>query len=239
MNSLDFVTIEVLYLLAALVVILMVGILILRRRRSSIGHGHDRAVSTSVRYAPRKPMTEEQAALQSYLQRAFPDGAVLFRPRLASFLSVRTGRERSAAKERLARLRVDYLLCGEDGRPLFAFEIDVLRIRNDPQLQQRLVEKNHMLRSAGIRMLRFKGSLRNWPEPAVLRERVMASSYPSGFARSGFEPSGFAPSGFTASSTRPSSVGSDFGSSDVMSLTDLMGLPTPESGSWADVRKRS
>lgn len=238
MNRLDFITTEGAALLVALAAaILILGALALRRRRSS--SARERSVSSSVRYTPRRPMTDEQAALLSYLQRAFPDGAVLFRPRLASFVAVRTGRGRTAARDRLARLRIDYLLCGEDGRPLFAFEIAVLRGRDDPQLKQQLAEKHGMLRSAGIRMLHFKGSLRNWPEPAVLRERVMASAYPSGFARSSFEPSGFSQSGFASSTAMPVHEPSGFDSSEVMGLTALMGLPTPDGDSWSDVRKRS
>ncbi|MFD2378246.1 hypothetical protein ACFSTJ_13175 [Ottowia pentelensis] len=113
--------------------------------------------------------------------------------------------------------------------------------------------KNHALRTAGIRLIRFKGALSSWPLPEVLRERVLAAARPtpssgfgaSGYASSGFsrggDASGFAPSGFTPSgfegSQPPRAAGVPSG---VMSLTDLAGLaPANQEDPWQTVRKRS
>lgn len=205
----------------------------------------------SYRFAPMAPITEDQIALLRYLQSAFPDGAVLFRPRLARFLAVRAGLDRGAARRALEGMRVDYLLCGEDGKPLYAFEVDMLRQQADAQLQRSLAEKNRMLKSAGIRLIRFKGALANWPAPQMLRERVLAAARPtptpSGFSASGLSPSSFGESGFQASgfgasssfaSTRLDRVSTP--ASGVMSLSDLAGLtPANEGDAWSGVRKRS
>ncbi len=158
-----------------------------------------------------------------------------------------------SARRWLDHARVDFLLCDEQGQPMYAFEVDLLRTRDDPLVQRRLAEKNHALRTAGIRLIRFKGGLSSWPQPEVLRERVLAAARPaptgfgasgyatSGFARSGYEPSGFAPSGFTPSGFEGSPRGRVAGApSGVMSLTDLAGLaPANQEDPWHGVRKRS
>ena len=109
------------------------------------------------------------------------------------------------------------------------------------------------LRSAGIRLIRFKGALASWPQPDVLRERVLTAVRPtptgfgasgyatSGFARSGYEPSGFAPSGFTPSGFEGAPRGRAAGApASVLSLTDLAGLePANQENPWQGVRKRS
>lgn len=214
----------------------------------------ERPVDAATHFAAMAPINEEQAALLRYLNQAFPDGAVLFRPLLARFLTVRAGPDRNAARQWLMHARVDFLLCDEDGRPRHAFEIDLLRTRDDPLVQRRLAEKNRALRSAGIRLIRFKGALASWPPPEVLRERVLAAARPtpsgfgasgyatSGFARSGDEPSGFAPSGFTPSGYEGSSRAPAAGApSGVMSLTDLADLApaSADDDPWSTVRKRS
>ena len=220
------------------------------RKPRAAGDPH---VSASARFAAMAPINEEQVALLRYLHQAFPEGAVLFRPLLGRFLTVRAGHDRTAARQWLDHARVDFLLCDEEGRPLYAFEVDLLRTRDDPLAQRRLAEKNHALRTAGIRLIRFKGALASWPQPEVLRERVLAAARPtpsgfgasgyanSGFTRAGDESSGFAPSGFTPSGfegsqhERAASV-----PSGVMSLTDLARLaPANAENPWADLRKRS
>lgn len=189
--------------------------------------GGGQALDASYRFAAMSPITADQVDLLQYLQQAFPDGAVLFRPRLGSFLSVRAGTNRIEARDRLDELRVDFLLCGEDGKPLYAFEIDMLRSREDPAQQQILVEKNRILRSAGIRMVRFKGSVGTWPNPDKLRERVLAVGAPqanSGFGASGYAASGFTPTGFNESR---------------LDVSGRVQHGADPSNPWADTNKRS
>ncbi len=227
---------------AAALLLLALAWLALRKPRAADEH-----LSASSRFSAMAPMTEEQAALLRYLQAAFPDGAVLFRPLLARFLTVRAGADRQAARDWLGRARVDFLLCGEDGKPLYAFEVDVLRVREDAAVQRRLAEKNHALRSAGIRLIRFKGALASWPPPSALRERVLATRAASsdegasgftasGYARSGFVPSSFEPSGFGSSGFGPS----QFERAAQARSEDLTKLAPGDPGNpWRDLRKRS
>ncbi|MFT3777952.1 MAG: DUF2726 domain-containing protein [Ottowia sp.] len=189
-------------------------------------------------FAYTAPITEEQIALLHYLQRAFPEGAVLFRPRLARFLAVRKSRQRLGAQQRLAEAQVDFLICAEDGKPLFAFEVDAFKDKDDPLLQREAAEKNLMLKTAGIRLIRLKGAHVNWPPPEILRLRMLAAqrtpgveARPSGFGPSEFATSSFMePSGFAHSRGAPSSV---------MGLSTLMGMEPVEGDPWANVRKRS
>ena len=189
------------------------------------------------RFASAAPITDEQIALLNYLQQAFPDGAVLFRPRLAQFLSVRKSRRRLGAQQRLAESLVDFLICREDGKPLFAFEVDAFKSHDDPLLQHRAAEKNLMLKSAGIRLIRLKGAQTGWPPPEVLRLRLQAAqrtptpqAQPSGFGSSEFGGSGFQSTGFGNSRMHDSSV---------MSLSQLMGVEPANGDPWSGLRKRS
>ncbi|WP_324401969.1 DUF2726 domain-containing protein [Ottowia sp.] len=244
-------------LVLAVVLLLLLSALVALWWRGSYAPRTDPATSAGDEFAPRAPITDEQVALLRYLQAAFPDGAVLFRPRLGHFLSVRKGRDRVEARQWLNARRVDFLLCAEDGKPLYAFEIDSLHDRDDPHAQRRMAEKNRALRSAGIRLIRFKGALATWPAPEVLRQRVLSAARPAPTA-SGFTDSGFASSGFAASTsfensgyaaTGRSSTGFQTSQadraqggaySDVMSLTDLMRLqPANEGDPWSGIRKRS
>lgn len=222
---------------AAALLLLALAWLALRKPRAVDEH-----LSASSRFSAMAPMTEEQAALLRYLQAAFPDGAVLFRPLLARFLTVRAGDDRQGARAWLGHARVDFLLCAEDGKPLYAFEVDVLRTREDAAAQRRLAEKNHALRSAGIRLIRFKGALASWPPPAALRERVLATrAAASGEGASGFAASGYAGSGFVPSSFEPSGFGpSQFERAAMARSSDLAKLAPGDPGNpWRDLRKRS
>lgn len=212
----------------AIIVLLLVWLLRLMHRSQSrkMQALAARPLGDSYRFAAMSPITAEQVDLLQYLQQAFPDGAVLFRPRLGHFLSVRSGARRIEARERLHALRIDYLLCGEDGKPLYAFEIDMLRGQDEPEQQKVLVEKNRMLRSAGIRMIRFRGAVSSWPEPEKLRERVLAAGSPlhSGFGASGYAASGFTPTGFAESR---------------MDSQGRVRYGADPNNPWADTKKRS
>lgn len=224
---------------AALVLVLIFSAL-RRPRKSKSPARPERPLDADHHFAAIPPITTDEVHLLQYLQEAFPDGAVLFRPRLSQFLSVRAGPKRTYARRRLGAMRIDYLLCADDGTPLYGFEIDLLRNRSDPLVQQQLVEKNRVLRSAGIRMIRFKGSVASWPPPSHLRDRVLATGAPSrgsDFEASRFaSPSGFAPSGFAGTEAgRLTTV-----SSGIVRLSEMEPpQPTRPPNPWADTRKRS
>lgn len=216
------------------VVALMVLWRVLRRGGAGGRAARDYDVSGD-QFAQSAPISEEQVQLLHYLQQAFPDGAVLFQPRLARFLMVRKSRHRLGAQQRLGDTHVDFLVCADDGKPLFAFEVDAFKAKGDAGLARSAAEKNGMLKGAGIRLIRLKGAQPQWPPPEVLRMRLLAAQRtppPAPEARpSGFEPSAFGPpSDFAPSRSAPDS--------GVMSLTGLMGLTASSDDPWASVRKR-
>lgn len=191
--------------------------------------------ASSDRFSQTAPINEEQVQLLRYLQQAFPDGAVLFRPRLARFLTVRKSSHRLGAQQRLADAQVDFLVCADDGKPLFAFEVDAFRDQDDADIARGAAEKNRMLKSADIRLIRLKGALPNWPPAEILRMRLLAAQRtpaadgrPSGVSPSGFGPSSFAHTDFAHSRSADS---------DVMGLSRLMGMPATDDP-WESVRKR-
>src|SRR5574337_601184 len=138
MNSLDLgsfanwtgpVTVNGSVVAAALVVLLLALAWLWWPRKSR--PAAEQSVSAAARFAAMAPLNEEQVALLRYLHDAFPEGAVLFRPLLRRFLTVRGGGDRTAARRWLDSARVDFLLCDEEGRPLYTFEVDLLRTRDD------------------------------------------------------------------------------------------------------------
>ena len=152
------------------VVALMVLWRVLRRGDAGGRAARDYDVSGD-QFAQSAPINEEQVRLLHYLQQAFPDGAVLFQPRLARFLMVRKSRHRLDVQQRLGDTHVDFLVCADDGKPLFAFEVDAFKAKGDAGLARSAAEKNGMLKSAGIRLIRLKGAQPQWPPPEVLRMR--------------------------------------------------------------------
>jgi hypothetical protein len=221
--------------LVATAVALLVLLLLWRavRRVSDAAAGYD---VKGDQFAQTPPITEEQVGLLHYLQKAFPEGAVLFRPRLARFLTVRKSHYRPGAQQRLADTQVDFLICAEDGKPMFAFEVDAFRDKEDPELQRSAAEKNLMLKSAGIRLVRLKGAHATWPPPAALRRRMLSvqrsptDPRPSGFGPSELSASSFQPSGFASSREAHSSI---------LGMSTPKGMEPAENHGWAAVRKRS
>ena len=216
------------------VVALMLLWRVLRRGGAGGRAARDYDVSGD-QFAQSAPISEEQVQLLHYLQQAFPDGAVLFQPRLARFLMVRKSRHRLDAQQRLGDTHVDFLVCADDGKPLFAFDADALRDQEDEGQALGVTEKNRMLKSADIRLIRLKGALPNWPPAEILRMRLLAAQRtpaaegrPSGFSPSGFGPSSFAHTDFAHSRSADS---------DVMGLSRLMGMPATDDP-WESVRKR-
>lgn len=219
--------------LVALVALMLLWATVRRQWRAARARDYDASHDA---FAQAPPMNEEQVKLLHYLQSAFPDGAVLFRPSLARFLAVRRTRNRLGVQQRLVERHVDFLICADDGKPFCAFEVDAFKQAGDAEIARLAAEKNRMLKSAGIRLIRLKGVIARWPAPEVLRERLMAVQRPAvGDSRATSEAgSGFAPSSFGHTEFRPSRTLRD---SDTMGLSTLMGVPGKEDP-WSAVRKR-
>ena len=96
---------------AATLVVLALGVWAFRRLKRRESSGRDD------RYSPERILTPEQAHMLDYLQDTFPGQIVLPNMMLVDMLTVRRAADRKRAEERLSEQRVDFVVCGQDGRP--------------------------------------------------------------------------------------------------------------------------
>lgn len=130
------------------------------------------------RYTPERVVTPEQAQMLDYLQDTFPKQVILVNIPLKDLLSVRHASNRKRANERLEKQRVDFVVCNEDGRAVFAFDIEQFHLSNAKAkgLQQKL--KNRILKTAGVRFVYLKNGLHRMPSPAEFREQLNLAALP-------------------------------------------------------------
>lgn len=124
------------------------------------------------RYAPEPILTAEQVALLDYLRDTFPDQVVLPNMALQDMLSVRRARDPQRAHQRLARHRVDFVVCGADGRPQFAFDIERYHLSDAKAKAHQTKIKNRILKTAGVRFLMLKDGIHRMPTPADFRQQL-------------------------------------------------------------------
>ncbi|MDR2128174.1 MAG: DUF2726 domain-containing protein [Burkholderiaceae bacterium] len=171
------------------------------------------------RYTPTTPINRGEVEMLHYLQQAFPEEGVLFRPRLSQFLTPQRRSDRKTLAGLLDMLRVDFLVCTGEGVPRFAFDLDNFRTDEDTPQSRDAADKRHLLRQAGIRLIHLRTSARRMPPPDDLRERVMRTSPKSSNATK--------PAGFSSSMIGLSTFGG----------TLMAGRG--DNSAWGDVRKRS
>ena len=130
------------------------------------------------RYAPERLLTPEQVHMLDYLRDTFPDQVVLPNLQLKDMLSVRRSSAPLRAKDRLRHLRVDFVVCGFDGRPVFAFDIEQYQL-SDAKAKARQVQlKNRILKTAGVRFLLLKDGIHRMPSPADFRQQLNLAALP-------------------------------------------------------------
>lgn len=124
------------------------------------------------RYSPERILTPEQVAMLDYLQDTFPGQVVLPNVALSNMLSVRRAGNKGAARNRLKEHRVDFVVCANDGRPTFAFDIEQYHLSNAEAKTQRAKVKNRILKTAGVRFLFLKNGIHRMPSPAEFRAQL-------------------------------------------------------------------
>lgn len=141
----------------------------LRRRRSS---GRDD------RYAPERILTPEQAHMLDYLQDTFPGQVVLPNMPLSDMLTVRRARDEARARARLTGQTVDFVVCGLDGRPSFAFDVERYHLSDAKAKAFKVKIKNRILKSAGVRFVFLKNGIHRMPSPADFRTQLNLAELP-------------------------------------------------------------
>ncbi len=130
------------------------------------------------RYSPERLMTPEQAQMLDYLQDTFPGQVVLPNLMLTSMLSVRRAANRKRAAERLRQQKVDFVVCGDDGKPTFAFDIEQHPLSNARHKAHMVKLKNRILKSAGVRFVFLKNGLHRMPSPSDFRKQLNLAELP-------------------------------------------------------------
>ena len=130
------------------------------------------------RYSPERLMTPEQAQMLDYLQDTFPGQVVLPNMMLKDMLTVRRASNRKRAEERLNEHKVDFVVCGEDGRPSFAFDVEQHHLSDARAKAHRVKMKNRILKTAGVRFVFLKNGIHRMPSPAEFRAQLNLAELP-------------------------------------------------------------
>jgi len=135
------------------------------------------------RYTPERILTPEQVSMLDYLHDTFPGQVVLPQVQLKNMLSIRRASDRKRAQRRLEQL-VDYVVCGEDGRPMFAFDIEQFHLSNAKAKSLEGKLKNRVLKTAGVRFLLLKNGIHRMPSPDEFRKQLDLAVLPQPKPRS-------------------------------------------------------
>ena len=130
------------------------------------------------RYSPERMLSVEQVAMLDYLQDTFPGHVVLPQVQLKHMLSVRRASNHERAQSRLDSQSVDFVVCGVDGKPNFAFDVEQYHLSNAEARAERVREKNRMLRTAGVRFVLLKNGIHRMPSPADFRAQLNLAELP-------------------------------------------------------------
>ncbi len=158
--------------LGTLAVLGLVALAVWRFRTPGESSGRDD------RYSPERLMTPEQAQMLDYLQDTFPGKVVLPNLLLKDLLSVRRASNRKRAEDRLNKQKVDFVVCGDDGKPTFAFDIEQHPLSNARHKAHMVKLKNRILKTAGVRFVFLKNGLHRMPSPADFRKQLNLAELP-------------------------------------------------------------
>lgn len=130
------------------------------------------------RYAPQQLLTAEQVSMLDYLHDTFPGQEVLTSVRLSQMLGIRRAQDQRRAAQRLDGHLVDYVVCGKDGRPVFAFDVEQYHLSDAKARAHKLKMKNRMLKTAGVRFVFLKNGIHRMPSPNEFRRQLDLAELP-------------------------------------------------------------
>ncbi|MGI9215652.1 MAG: DUF2726 domain-containing protein [Hydrogenophaga sp.] len=176
------------------------------------------------RYTPERILTTEQVQMLDYLRDTFPDQVVLPNMQLKDMLSVRRSSDPQRAKERLRHQRVDFVVCGVDGRPVFAFDIEQYHLSDAKAKAHQVKLKNRILKTAGVRFLFLKDGIHRMPSPADFRQQLNLAALPRPPSKNEQAESVRQQLESKLSEFDPLYPTTGFRDTDVMGMSSLMGL---------------
>jgi hypothetical protein len=130
------------------------------------------------RYAAEPLIARDQVEMLEYLNKAFPNQVVAPNVQLRSMLSVRRSANRKQAEDRLNNQKVDFVVCGDDGRPLFAFDLEQYHLSDVKTKAYQAKVKNRILKTAGVRLVYVKPSISLMPTHDAFREQLNLAALP-------------------------------------------------------------
>jgi hypothetical protein len=136
------------------------------------------ALSLNDRYVAEPLLVGEQVVVLDYLIKTFPGQVVVPHVLLRNMLSVRRAASPQRAKERLGDQKVDFVVCSEDGKPLFAFDITQHPLSDTANKAHQAKVKNHMLKTAGVRLIHLESNINRMPTPDDFREQLNMAALP-------------------------------------------------------------
>lgn len=205
---------------AALGVLALLAGWFFRRQRSRKSSGRDD------RYAPERVLTPAQAHMLDYLQDTFPGQIVLPNMSLSRLLTVRRAADRQRATDRLKEHRVDFVVCGMDGRPSFAFDIEQYHLSDAKAKAHKVLMKNRILKTAGVRFVFLKNGIHRMPSPADFRAQLNLAELPKPRAKEEARESALQQleSQFSGFDSQHSSHNPSYRDSELMGMSRLMDL---------------
>ena len=199
-----------------LLIPLLAGIafLLLKQRGDADTHH-----SSSDHYLPHEAISPAHAKLLLYLQVAFGGQVVLFRPALAQLVSVRNAANREKTQAMLERLSVDFVVCNDDGKPLYAFDVRPRNAEAENAKARRINQiKTRVLKAVDVRLIRIQRSVSQMPPVGEFAMRLRQSL--DGI------PAGTVPlSGAPAAPATPAAPPHEPPPTDMAALTEIMSLP--------------
>lgn len=207
-----------LWIVLTLAVVLLVAGVWLYRRFVRQPSGRDD------RYTPERILTPEQVVMLDYLRDTFPHQVVLPNMALRDLLSVRRSSDHKRAQERLRPHKVDFVVCGEDGRPQFAFDIEQYHLSDAKAKAHQVKLKNRILKTAGVRFLFLKNGIHRMPSPADFRQQLNLAALPQPKPRE--EPAESTRQQLDSKLSQYDQLypSTGYRDSDVMGMSSLMGL---------------
>lgn len=216
----------------AVLVLAALGLLVYGRRDRQRSGREDR-------YTPERVLTPEQVVLLDYLRDTFPNQVVLPNMPLKDLLSVRRSANPQRARERLRQHKVDFVVCGEDGRPMFAFDVEQHPLSDAKTKAHQVKMKNRILKTAGVRFLLLKNGIHRMPSPADFRQQLNLAALPQPRVKT--EPTESVRQQLESKFSEFDQLypATGFRDSEVMDMTGLMGLEDSEAERTARQRPPS
>ncbi len=130
------------------------------------------------RYTTERLLEPDQVQMLDYLRNTFPGLVVLPNIRLADMLSVTRSANPAESRKALATFSVDFVACGEDGLPAFAFDVERYHLSDTERHAEDVKSKNRILKAAGVRLVFLKNTPRRMPPPDVFRAQLKLAARP-------------------------------------------------------------